>query len=206
MKSKHIWFVLIWFYSGKLIAQSLNYLPDMVIGNRSFTYLHNINYHFNDRVKINNLTLFDTEYKVNKSNIYFIRNTLSYNFSKNISLNTAFGIKNPGSFFTVSAQFRTQKPTYSYAYSLGATYQRGLTLEQAISLEVSPQLTENFRLYFNVLAIANLKYKEYQRGLQLIRLGLKEKKASYGLALNLDQFNNNIKTLENTGIFIKYNF
>lgn len=206
MKSKHIWLVLIWIYSGKLSAQPLNYLPDMVIGNRSFTYLHNINYHVNDRVKINNLTLFDTEYKVNKSNIYFIRNTLSYNFSKNFSLNTAFGIKNPGSFFTVSAQFRTQKPTYSFAYSLGTTYQRGLTLEQAMSFDFSPHLTEKLRLYFSFLAIANIKHKEYQRGIQLIRLGLKEKKVSYGLALNLDQFNNNTKTLENTGIFIKYNF
>lgn len=206
MKSKHIWLVLIWFYSSKLIAQSLNYLPDMVIGNRSFTYLHNINYHFNDRVKINNLTLFDTEYKVNKSNIYFIRNTLSYNFSKNISLNTAFGIKNPGSFFTVSGQFRTQKPTYSFAYSLGTTYQSGLTLEQAMSFDFSPHLTEQLRLFFSFLAIANIKHKDYQRGIQLIRLGLKDKKASYGLALNLDQFNNNTKTLANTGIFIKYNF
>lgn len=206
MKSKHIWVVLIWIYSGKLSAQPLNYLPDMVIGNRSFTYLHNIKYHFNDRVKINNLTLFDTEYKVNKSNIYFIRNTLSYNFSKNISLNTAFGIKNPGTFFTFSGQFRTQKPTYSFAYSLGTTYQRGLTLEQAMAFDFSPHLTEKLRLYFSFLAIANLKHKEYQRGIQLIRLGLKEKKASYGFALNLDQFNNNTKTLENTGIFIKYNF
>ncbi len=206
MKNKHIAFVLLWFFSIKLTAQQLTYVPDIVIGHRSSTYLHNVNYQFNSKIRVNNLTLFDTEYKEYKNNIFFIRNTLSYNIPKKISLNAEKKKKNPGSFFTISAQYRMLKPTYSFAYSIGTTYQKGFTLEQSISIEYYPTLTENLQLYFNFLAIANVNLEEYQRGLQFIRLGLKEKKVSYGLFLNLDQFNNNIKTLENAGTFIKYQF
>lgn len=53
-------------------AQQLAYTPDIVLGHRSYTYLHNISYQFNDKLKVNNLTLFDTEYTKDKENIFFI--------------------------------------------------------------------------------------------------------------------------------------
>ncbi len=115
-------------------------------------------------------------------------------------------MKNPGSFFSVSVQYKITRPTYLFSYSIGATYQKGYTLEQAVAAEYAPYLAKKLQAYCNLLLIANITLKEYQRGLQFLRVGLKEKNISYGLAINLDQFNNNRKTLENTGVFIKYNF
>ena len=189
-----------------LNAQKISYTPDLVLGNRSYTYMHNVNYQLNERLKLNNLTLFDTEYTKDKENIFFIRNTLSYHLTKRLSANAAFGMKNPGAFFSPYLQYKIIRPSYYLSYSIGTTYQKGFSLEQSVSFEYTPNLTENFKGYFSVLAIGNLDNSGYPRGLQFIRLGVKQDKMMYGLASNFDQFNNGKKTLENIGAFVKYNF
>ncbi|MBP2617760.1 hypothetical protein [Chryseobacterium jejuense] len=206
MKAKIIAITALASASLSLNAQKLNYTPDLVLGHRSYTYTHNVNYYFNDRLKLNNLTLFDTEYTKDKENIFFIRNTLAYNLTKRFSVNAALGMKNPGAFFSAYAQYRITKPTYSLSYSIGATYQKGFSLEQSVSFEYTPYLKENLQGYFSVLAIGNIDDSGYPRGLQFIRLGVKQDKIMYGVASNFDQFNNAKKTLENVGTFIKYNF
>ncbi|MFD2556827.1 hypothetical protein [Sphingobacterium tabacisoli] len=190
----------------KTNGQKLSYTPDLLLGNRSYAYMHNINYHFNSYLKINNLILFDTEYAHDKENIFFIRNTLSYSISRKISFNAAVGVKNPGKFFGLFAQYRTIGSDYSLSYSMGTTYQRTFTLEQSIAFEYTPSIIERLDGYFHVLAIVNLEPGNYQRGVQQVQLGLKQQRLNYGLALNLDQWNNNEKQLYNTGIFIKHNF
>ncbi|MDR6525558.1 hypothetical protein J2787_000928 [Chryseobacterium rhizosphaerae] len=206
MKAKLIVIMALAAVSTQLNAQKLSYTPDLVLGHRSYTYMHNVNYQINERLKLNNLTLFDTEYTKDQDNIFFIRNTLAYSFTKKISLNGAFGVKNPGAFFSLYAQYRMVQPSYSFSYSIGATYQKGFSLEQSISFEYTPQLKENLKGYFSVLAIGNLDNTGYPRGLQFIRLGVKQDKMMYGIASNFDQFNNSKKTLENIGAFVKYNF
>jgi hypothetical protein len=206
MKAKLIVIMALAAVSTQLNAQKLSYTPDLVLGHRSYTYMHNVNYQINERLKLNNLTLFDTEYTRDQDNIFFIRNTLTYSFTKKISLNGAFGVKNPGAFFSLYAQYRMVQPSYSFSYSIGATYQKGFSLEQSVSFEYTPQLRENLKGYFSVLAIGNLGNTGYLRGLQFIRLGVKQDKMMYGIASNFDQFNNSKKTLENIGAFVKYNF
>lgn len=206
MKVKHAAVLAFLTALSTLKAQKVSYTPDVVLGHRSYTYMHNINYQLNDRLKINNLTLFDTEYIRDKDNIFFIRNTLSYSFSKKFNMNGGFGLKNPGAFFSLYAQYRMAGPSYSFSYSIGTTYQKGFSLEQSISLEYTPLLKENLQGYFSVLAIGNIDNSGYPRGLQFIRLGIKQDKIMYGIASNFDQFNNAEKTLENIGGFVKYNF
>ncbi|MGG7467513.1 hypothetical protein ACVVIH_01345 [Chryseobacterium arthrosphaerae] len=189
-----------------LNAQKLSYTPDLVLGNRSYTYMHTINYQLNDRLKLSNLTLFDTEYTRDRENIFFIRNTFAYNLSKKLSVNAAFGMKNPGAFFSAYVQYKITRSTYSLSYAIGTTYQKGFSLEQSVSLEYTPYLKENLQGYFSILAIGNIDNSGYPRGLQLIRLGVKQNKMMYGVATNFDQFNNGKKTLENIGAFVKYNF
>lgn len=206
MKARFIAITALASVSLNLNAQKLNYTPDLVAGHRSYTYMHNVNYYFNDRLKLNNLTLFDTEYTRDKENIFFIRNTLAYHLTKKISINAALGMKNPGAFFSAYIQYRIAKPIYTLSYSIGTTYQKGFSLEQSVSFEYMPHLKENLQGYFSVLAIGNLDGSGYPRGLQFIRLGIKQDKMMYGIASNFDQFNNGKKTLENIGAFVKYNF
>lgn len=206
MKSKIGWLILPWILSLKLNAQQLNYTPEIVTGHRSFAYSHQVNYLINKKARLNNLTFFDAEYKSDTNNIFFIRNTFSYNLTKKIAVNSAVGIKNPGAFITLSALFRIAKPSFAFSYSIGVTYQRGISLEQSISFEAAVKLTKDLQLCFNLLAIANIDLENYQRGIQNLRVGLKNKKSNFGFALNLDQFNNCKKTLANGGLFFKYNF
>jgi hypothetical protein len=116
MKARLIAITALASVSLNLNAQKLNYTPDLVAGHRSYTYMHNVNYYFNDRLKLNNLTLFDTEYTRDKENIFFIRNTLAYHLTRKISINAALGMKNPGAFFSVYIQYRIAKPIYALLF------------------------------------------------------------------------------------------
>ena len=187
-------------------AQALNYTPEVVAGNRSTAYQHFIGYHFNDTWSINNLTLFDTEYNDGNNNIFFIRNTLSYSLNHNIKANVAFGIKNPGSFATISAKYDFSFQDFKFSYTIGTTYQNGLTLEQTLILNYTPKLAANIEAYINLFAVVATDLKILNRGIQQFRLGIKKRQLITGLAMNLDQFTESKKTLENSGLFLKYNF
>ncbi len=150
--------------------------------------------------------MFDTEYTKDKENIFFIRNTISYSLTKKISFHAGFGMKNPGAFFTAFAQYRIVKPVYSFSYSVGATYQKGFTLEQSISAEYAPYIADDLQAYLMFWRLLILTLTAIKEDYNFFRLGLKQKKLSYGIAINLDQWNNAKKTLENVGVFTKYSF
>ena len=206
MSRKTSLLILIYLTVLSVAGQELNFSPDLVFGNRSVTYKHLIKYSINPRLSIDNLTLFDTEYKEDANNIYFVRNNLSYHFNEKIKLNTAIGIKNPGAFCTVSLGFSSRITNFSFAYTAGSTYQKGFSFEQSVVLSYTPDIGQNYKGYMNLLAIANINANGYIRGLQQFKIGIRKKQLITGLALNLDQFNNSRKKLQNMGVFIKYNF
>lgn len=204
---KRIGIIFFLFFSfNQLNAQKLSYSPEFVLGNRSVSYQHFINHSFNKKWSINNLTLFDSEYQENKHNIFFIRNSLGYKLSDLVQLNSGVGIKNPGSFITGNVQFRIRNNSLNLSYSVGSTYQKGFSLEQSLFIKYTPNISTKFKPFFKLFIVMNTNLKTIDRSLQQIRLGIDKDLASFGLATNLDQFNNGSKTLENFGIFLKYNF
>ncbi|MCK0107896.1 hypothetical protein MWU58_01190 [Flavobacteriaceae bacterium S0825] len=187
-------------------AQSVSFSPEIVIGNRSAVYQHFVGYKFNNSWSINNVSLFDTEYINNKNNMFFIRNMLSYNLNKNFKANAAIGLKNPGAFATLTSQYQYNTPNFKISYAIGSTYQNGFTLEQTLILNYTPKLSKTIQGYINLFAVVNTNLKVLDRGIQQLRIGIKKEKLITGIAANLDQFNKAEKTLENFGVFIKYNF
>jgi len=186
-------------------AQELHLNPDIVLGNRSVTYKHFAKFSIDGKFSVDNLILFDTEYESDSNNIYFIRNNLSYQLFEKWNLNLGVGIKNPGSFYTFSVGFRTQKPSFKLGYNIGSTYQNGFSLEQTLSVTFEPILNTKLKGFLNLLAVGNLSSVGYTRGLQQFKVGVQKTKLVTGLALNLDQFNNSRKKLENMGFFLMYN-
>lgn len=203
MKSTSFLLLLFVMYASPTQGQKLSVTPDFVAGHRSYTYMQSAGYRINDKVRLNNLVLFDTEYTNDHNNIFYIRNAFSYSLTPDFILHAAIGIKNPGAFFSTFLQFLRINNTYTFSYSIGATYQNGFTLEQSLYLECLPPLSDDMTAYFSISAIANIG-KGYERGLQQIRMGIKQNKLVYGVAGNLDQFHNSSKKLENFGLFIKY--
>ncbi|MDC6363173.1 MULTISPECIES: hypothetical protein [Flavobacteriaceae] len=197
---------LVFQWGSSLSGQDLSYAPDMVFGHRSITYKHSLNYKLSPQLRLNNLILFDTEYNNDENNIYFIRNTASLWLAKGLSANLAFGVKNPGSFGTFSLGVQTNSSNFSLGYTAGSTYQNGFSFEQALLLNYTPNLIWNIRGYVNLLATANIGRKGYIRGLQQLRIGMTNQGLNFGLAVNLDQFSNAQKTLENIGVFMNYKF
>lgn len=198
--------ILIYLTALSVTGQELNFSPDLVFGNRSVTYKHLIKYSINSKLSVDNLTLFDTEYEEDSNNIYFVRNNFSYHFNNKIKLNTAIGIKNPGAFCTMSLGFLSKTTNFSFAYTAGSTYQKGFSFEQSLNLSYTPDLSSYYEGYINLLATANINGNGYIRGLQQFKIGIRKKQLITGLAVNLDQFNNARKKLQNMGVFLKYNF
>ncbi|WOD43560.1 hypothetical protein [Hwangdonia lutea] len=186
-------------------AQSVNFSPEVTVGDRSAGYQHFIGYKFNDTWSINNVSLFDTEHASDKNNIFFIRNMLSYNLNKHFKANVALGIKNPGAFATLSSQYQHTSPNFKLSYAIGCTYQNGFTLEQTLKLNYTPALSKNIQGYINLSVVLSTNLKVLERGIQQLRFGIKKEKLITGMAVNLDQFTKAEKTLENFGVFIKYN-
>lgn len=194
------------FGSLPLASQSISFSPEMVLGNRSTGYQHFIGYTINDKWTINNVSLFDTEYNNDNNNIFFIRNMLTYNLNKHFKANAAIGIKNPGKFATITSQYQYANSNFKLSYAIGSTYQNGFTLEQTLSMNYTPNLTKNIQAYMNLFVVVNTNLKALDRGIQQLRIGIKKQQFNTGMAINLDQFIKAEKTLENFGIFIKYNF
>ena len=92
------------------------------------------------------------------------------------------------------------------SYSIGSTYQNGFTLEQTLNLNYTPYLTAKINIYINLFVVINTNLKELDRGIQQLRIGIKKEKLKTGIAVNIDQFTKAKKTLENFGLFIKYDF
>lgn len=187
-------------------AQNFYYVPEMVFGNRSNSYIHIVNYDINNDWSFNNVSIYDTEYSNNENNLFFIRNLLAYKLDDHYKMNAGFGIKNPGAFISLSGQYHLNRSSFNLTYILGSTYQNGFTLEQSMIFNFTPSLSEKIELYFNLLVISNTDLKIINRGIQQIRLGIKQNQFKIGIASNLDQFNNASKTLINSGLFIKHKF
>lgn len=187
-------------------AQSVGFSPEMVFGHRSISYQHYVSHNFNEKWSVNNVSLFDTEYNNDANNTFFIRNMLSYNINKHFKVNAAIGVKNPGAFATITSQYQYSASIFKISYAIGSTYQNGFTLEQTLILNYTPPLTKNIKAYLNLFVVVNTDLKILNRGIQQLRIGIKKEKFTTGIAINLDQFTKAEKTLENFGLFIKYNF
>lgn len=205
MRLAFFYVVILMVFGQGVFAQKFSYNPEGMEGHRSYFYTHTFNYQISDKVKLQNLILFDTEYDNDKHNILFMRNTLAYQFSKHFTLNTSIGIKNPGKFASMLLQYQVSGKEVLFSYAVGTTYQAGFTLEQSLLFEYTPQLTDKVKGLFRVSAVGNVNAEEYTRGFQHIRLGVKYEEYSFGVAVNLEQFNNSWKHLENVGVFAKVN-
>lgn len=205
MQAKIILFFLAGIFTGCARGQA-GYSPELVGGHRSVTYMHQAAFPVGDRGRLSNMVLVDKDYGKDKNNIFFVRTAFSLHLLPEVAVHIMAGLKNPGSFATILSQYKLSRPRYALSYAIGATYQGGLTLEQSLFAECSPVLSTKRSGYISASATANITSKKYQRGIQFIRLGIKEKTIIYGVALNFDQFDNGAKTLENAGIFIRHQF
>lgn len=198
--------IFLFFSTSQIGAQELSYSPEFVIGNRSVSFQHFVNVSFSENWSINNLVLINPEFENDENNIFFIRNSLGYKLSDLIQLNGGVGLKNPGAFMTGNVQFSLKNNSLNINYSVGSTYQEGFTLEQNLFLKYTPIISGSFRPFLKLFIVMNTNFKSIDRSLQQFRLGIEKDLVSFGFATNLDQFNNGSKTLENFGVFVKYNF
>lgn len=193
---------LLW--SGFLAnAQQLSYQPEMVLGHRSYTYQHNVFLPISKSWTFSNLVYFDTEHLNNDRNIYSIRNTISYTISKSFQFNTAVGLKNPGTFSTISLQYNYHNKRLFFLTNLGWYYQNGSAVEHFILAQYSIPLTSKTDLYFRGQSTLDINRDGILRGVQQLRIGVDNGDFGVGLAGGFDQWNNAETSITNFGVYIK---
>ncbi len=185
-------------------AQHAELSPEVLLGGRSFSYLHTFDIRFGEKFGFSNLTLYDNDHQEQGREIYFIRGTFSYRFVPHLSLTASLGLKNPGDFYTLAVKYDRRGKNQSMAYTVGLTYQKDFSLEQSLSYRKELLQFGDHTLFFRLLAIVNIDSKGYQRGLQQLRIGVNKRSMSYGAGANFDQFDNSAVMLVNYGLFFKY--
>lgn len=191
---------------NQLQGQELKFSPELLSGHRSLSYAHLVKYSFCENITVDNLTLYDSEYTSDVNNFFFIRNSVSLKLIKGFSMNASIGLKNPGSFVSVLMNYQYSNDHLFLRFSVGSNYHLGFTLEQSLILNYSPEISPKISGYFNLFLLTEHNRREILRGIQQVRIGLKQKMIAYGIGANLDQFSNSTRALFNLGLFIKFNF
>lgn len=203
MKREAKFFVFVFLILLGLNEKNYSYNFEVLLGNRAVFYQHSANANLLYKLRFNNVTQFENEYGSNRNNIYFIRNAVSYPILKRITLNAAFGIKNPGVFTSLFFNYSLLANNFRLNYSVGITLQEKYAYEQMFVIQKSFKINEKNAINTSFQALTNIAENQYIRGFQQIRVGISSHQYSYGIATNFDQFNNNHKTLSNYGIYFK---
>lgn len=178
----------------------VQFKPESLLGNRSYNYQHIINAEVSKKIHLTNFTYIDSDYILN-GDLYNFRIMGSYSFYEHWSANIAMGLKNPGFYTTVSAQFKDSFRALSYVISTGLTFQDGLTSESFGSVSYVPAIRRNIKAFLRSSFSLNIDNKGVTRGIQQFRLGLSLFNLTIGFASNFDQFNYGQMKLYNHGIF-----
>lgn len=184
-------------------SQDLSFRPEVLVGNRSVMFQHQLDFQLKKNISFNNYLLVDNEYNRTKNRIYFIRNMVSYNHSNKWRSNLAFGLKNPGLFSTISWTYRQTDSKKYFIYTFGLTYQKELSLEQSLVLRKNLVEFKSYILQFQLLVVASLDRNGYSRGIQQFRFAIQRQNLQFGVGINLDQLNNATTVLCNYGVFLK---
>ncbi|HCS19094.1 MAG TPA: hypothetical protein DIW47_00775 [Bacteroidetes bacterium] len=184
-------------------GQKLLVSPELLGGHRSLAQQHFASYTFGIW-EAQHFSLIDFEYQSQQNNIFFIRNAVLYRLPKNVYLQAGIGLKNPGSFYSLLAQYRYQAKSTRISVSSGVTWQEGSSWENSLSVEHYSSASRKWRAYMRMLLISNTREKEVLRGIAQFRLGIARQEHHGGLALNIDRFSEG-KQLYNIGIFYKIN-
>lgn len=184
-------------------GQNILFSPEVLVGDRSVSYQHLQRIELNLKWSYQNTFIIDNEYASDNNRIYFFRNSISYHHSNKWRTNLAFGLKNPGLFSTISWTYLNKDNQHSFFYSVGFTYQNGISIEQSMLYRKELIRIQKYTLYYQVFAVANIDVHGYTRGLQQLRIGFQKEAIQFGFGLNFDQFNNGNKTLVNQGGYIK---
>ncbi|WP_319480242.1 hypothetical protein [uncultured Draconibacterium sp.] len=183
----------------------LRFSPENFVGNRSNNYQHIVGVKISGKLRFSNFAYLDSDYST-KENLYNIRNTISYDLVKSWSSNLAFGLKNPGLYTTASLQHGKKYNAFSYLLRTGATYQKSWTSESFATVLYAPEISNNITAFLKASFSFSANSKGITRGIQQLRLGIKNKQLVYGWASNFDQFNYNQRALTNHGLFLRISY
>ncbi|UII31106.1 hypothetical protein LVD17_22705 [Fulvivirga ulvae] len=206
MKSKAYLIIGVCLILARAVQAQTAFSPETIAGHRSFTYNHNLTLSLTEKIGLTNISWFDADYRNSANHIYFIRSGLSYRLEEAWRFDAGVGMKNPGSFATVSLGYQRFREVFSFSCTAGATYQAGWTMEPVLWAAWTPKLSSAQHLYLSLFVTGNIDKEAVQRGIQQVRLGLTQGQISYGLAANFDQFNDFTNTLYNLGFFLKGTF
>lgn len=173
-------------------------------GNRAMYYQHVINKNlFNDKFNFFNVTSFEAEHDSNENNLFVVSSLFSYNLGKGFSIGIGGEIQRPGTFAIVGAQYAYVSETILLVVFPSMNINGDKEYTHFTLFEYKPKLSDKLKGYFRSQFLVITDFDNYNRGYQQLRLGLQIDNIQFGLATNLDQFDNSNITTSNYGLFVR---
>ncbi len=192
------------FFSVYANAQQPPLPVELFGGNRAMYYQHVINKNlFNNKFNFFNVTSFEAEHDNKENNLFVVSSLFSYNLGKGLSVGIGGEIQRSGTFAIVGAQYAYTTKNILLVVFPSMNINGDKEYTYFTLFEYKPKLSEKLKGYFRTQFLVTTNFNTYNRGYQQFRLGLQIENIQFGLAANLDQFDNNEVTTSNYGLFVR---
>lgn len=153
---------------------------------------------------------FETKYKKDNPSspdFYTINPLLTYGFTKNFGL-SAGGHYEFGKFIPqvgVNVTYFNKKGLFLNVFPTVSIEDKP-NLELFGIINYSPRISDNWKIYSQIIVVSNFNTKEHNISNQLIRLGLDYKSFQFGIGGNIKEFSSQWLYSGNYGVFFRKNF
>lgn len=183
---------------------------ETMIGHERIYGFSLINKNFTDSSRFGffSLTSFNGDYN-NIDNELVSSNQLTFSLSKRIKIAAGTSFNGLLDFYpSAGFQYTYFKPGLLIVFNPGMEFNRSYATQNFGIIEWKPVLNEKWNLYTRIqgLYIYNLSNKEHERSFIHFRLGINKFKNSFGVGFNADFYGSDYYTLNNAGLFWRYEF
>lgn len=181
---------------------------EVTAGNQNYFYQHTLS----GRIENSRLGFFHTSslhafYKSDDLNELMSQSYVTYSltgFAK-VAAGTFYASK-PGISPSLALQVGYIKRDFKALVVPRIDIQKNGTVEMMMLLEYNPEINDRIQFYSRAQFMTNYGPYNHNRSYQNFRAGLQAKRAVVGIALNVDERGNEMTTLHNWGIFLRYEF
>lgn len=204
MKHAIALFTIIFLYK---CAQAQHFTIEAMVGNRNYYYAHSLNQPFegNKRFSFSHTSSLHSLYVEKQKNELMSQTYISYTLTRHFRLATGtFYASKPGISASLALQSSFQIQYLRALIVPRIDLKHGGSYELMALLDYDVPMTENLLLHIRTQVMGNYTQNIHNRSFQNVRIGLKRKHCTFGLALNVDERGAEKQQQCNWGVFFRY--
>jgi hypothetical protein len=176
---------------------------EIFIGNRNYWYQHSIGVTFREsKFGISHVSSMYFFFAPETPDEIMSQVYLTYEVTPWLSAGAGtFYATGPGFSPSFSMQFRKKTRSLTVVAVPRVDVRKAGSVELMTFVEYTPRITDSVSFYSRFQAMSNYTSRRHNRSYQAIRIGVSIGKVRTGLALNVDEYGREAKTMHNAGVF-----